>query len=325
MKKIIVFGATGDTGINFIRYADERIDKKKYQLIAVGRRQTDIFDKMGIEYYRVDISKKEEFDCLPTDDVYAIVLLAGYMPARMEGYNPQKYIDINITGSLNVLEYCRINKVDRVLYAQSFGDIKDHAEKDPLLRVDLAPNFKYNTDHTIYVMSKNFVVDLIKNYHEMYGLKGFIFRLPTIYSYELLSKTYYVDGIEKKIGFSKIIDDAIEGNDIEVWGDSTRKKDMVYVKDFCQLLYKSLFVSRDFGHYNVGTGIGTSLYDQVKGVVDVFSTGKKSKIIEKPEMPNAPQYIMDITPAVEELGYKVEYDYISMLKDLKKMYDKNKE
>ncbi len=94
---------------------------------------------------------------------------------------------------------------------------------------------------------------------------------------------------------------------------------MVYVKDFCQMLFKALFVDRKFGHYNVGTGIGTSLLDQIQGIIEVFGENdKKSKIIYKPEKNNAPQYIMDIEPAIKELGYKPQYNYIEMLKDLKR-------
>ena len=39
-------------------------------------------------------------------------------------------------------------------------------------------------------------------------------------------------------------------------------------------------------------------------------------------MPNAPQYIMDITAAVNELDYHPQYDYISMLKDIKSEMEK---
>lgn len=325
MKKILVFGASGDTGSNFVEYFVKNNKNNDYEVIAIGRRDTDFFDKLGVKYIQLDIVNKEDFKKLPTDDVYAVVDLAGYMPARMEGYDPYKYIDINITGTLNILEYCRLNHVDRILYSQSFGDIKDHSEDNVLLTVDLPRKFSFTTDHTIYVMSKNFAVDMIENYYQMYGLKRFIFRLPTVYSYALLSKNYYVDGVEKKIGFSKLIDDAIKGNDIEVWGDKDRQKDMVYVKDFCQMLYKALFVNRDCGYYNVGTGVGTTLEDQVKGLVEIFSTDKKSKILYKPEKPSAPQYIMDIKPAINELNYEPKYDYISMLKDLKEYYDKEKE
>ena len=58
-------------------------------------------------------------------------------------------------------------------------------------------------------------------------------------------------------------------------------------------------------------------------MVDVFGEkGNKSVISERPDMPNAPQYIMDITAAVNELDYHPQYDYISMLKDFKAEMEK---
>lgn len=316
-KKVLVFGATGDTGMYFVDYIIKNNVNDEFKIIASGSRNTNYFEKLGIDYYQVDITKKEEFEKLPKD-VFAVVNLAGLMPARMKGYNPYKYIDVNIIGNLNILEYCRKNKVDRIIFSQSFGDIKDHAENNPLLTVDLPRNFKYNTDHTIYVMTKNFTVDMIKNYYEEYGLKYFIFRLPTIYLWSLTDH-YYVDGIIRKIGYRILIDKAIAGEEIEVWGDPNRKKDMVYVKDFCQMLYKALLVDRENGYYNVGTGVGTSLLEQITGIIEVFSpSNKKSKIKMCPDKCNAPQYIMDISNAKEELNYEPQYDYIAMLKDFKK-------
>lgn len=316
-KKIIVFGASGDTGKYFIDYFNKNYSGDKYEIVATGMRETDYFDKINVRYYKVDITKEKEFEKLPTDNVYAVVDLAGLMPARMKGYNPYKYIEVNIIGNLNILEYCRKNNVDRILFSQSFGDIKDNAEKNILLKVDSPINFNYSTDHTIYVMTKNFATDMIKNYNKMYGLKAFIFRLPTIYLWSPID-SYYVDGRIRKIGYRTLIDKAISGEEIEVWGNPDRKKDMVYVKDFCQMLYKAIFVDRMFGYYNVGTGIGTTLLEQIKGIIEVFGEEKKSKIIMKPDKPNAPQYIMDIEPAKRELNYMPKYNYISMLKDLKK-------
>lgn len=316
MKKIVVFGASGDTGQYFVKYFLEHYVGDEYQVIATGTRETHYFEQFEVPYYRVDITKKEEFSKLP-NDVYAVVDLAGAMPARMKGYNPYKYIDVNIIGNLNILEYCRVNNANRILFAQSFGDIKDYGEQNPLLTVDLPRRFSFTSDHTIYVMSKNFAVDMIENYHQMYGLKRFIFRLPTIYLYSPVD-TFYVDGVQRKIGYRLLIDKARAGETIEVWGDSSRVKDMVYVKDFCQMLFKAVFVNRDCGYYNVGTGVGTSLLDQIKGMVEVFGeAGKKSQIVMRPDKPNAPQYIMDITPARDELGYEPRYDYIAMLKDMK--------
>ena len=236
----------------------------------------------------------------------------------MKGYNPYKYIDVNITGNMNILEYCRASGADRILFAQSFGDIKDYGEEKLLLTVNLPRKFSFTNDHTIYVMSKNFAVDMIEHYHQMYGLKSFIFRLPTIYLYSP-NDTFYVNGEIKKIGYRLLIDKAIAGETIEVWGNPDRVKDMVYVKDFCQMLYKAVFVNRECGYYNVGTGIGTSLLDQIKGMIKVFNQGEnKSKIIMRPDKPNSPQYIMDISSAVKELEYVPQYIYLDMLQDIKK-------
>ena len=324
MKKIVIFGASGDTGQYFVKYFLEHYTGKEYQIVATGTRNTHYFDRLGVPYYQVDITQKEELSKLPRD-VYAVVDLAGAMPARMKGYNPYKYIDVNIIGNLNILEYCRQNGADRILFAQSFGDIKDYGEENPLLTVNLPRNFSFTSDHTIYVMSKNFAVDMIENYHQMYGIKRFIFRLPTIYLFSPVD-TFYVDGKERKIGYRQLIDKAITGETIEVWGNPNRVKDMIYVKDFCQMLFKAIFVDRECGYYNVGTGIGTTLLDQIKGIVEVFGEdGKKSKIILRPDKPNAPQYIMDITSAVEELGYKPQYSYLEMLCDFKREMQKKKQ
>ncbi len=316
MKKIIVFGASGETGRYFIDYCVSKRLDKTYQIIAVGGRKTDFFEKyFGIVYVSMDIVDKKEFTKLPADDIYAVVDLAGYMPARMDGEATEKMFQINLMGTLNILEYCIKVHADRILFAQSFGDIKDHAENDPLLAVDLPRKFSFNTDHTTYLIAKNAAVDLIEYYHQHYGLKKFIFRLPTVYLYAK-DRFFYRDGVKTTLWYRVLIDRACAGEDLEVWGNPSRVKDMVYVKDFAQMLYLALFVNRDDGFYNVGTGIGTSLYDQLNIMRELLSPPeKKSELVLKPDKPDTPQYIMDITPAKKELGYEPIYNYQKYLLD----------
>lgn len=323
MRKIIIFGASGDTGKYLVDYFITHIDLEKYEIIAVGTRDCSWFSKINVNYYKVDITDSKNFSILPKHDIYAVIDLAGLMPARMHGYEPVKYIDVNIRGTVNILEYCKNVNADRILYMQSFGDIKDFGETNLILTSDLPRKFKYNTDHSVYVISKNAAVDIIHTYQEMYNIKTFIFRLPTIYLWSK-TDTYYVDGKQRKIGYRILIDKASKGEDIEIWGNCKRVKDMVYVKDFCQMIYKSTFVEKENGYYNVGTGKGITLEKQIQGIIEVFSDNKKSKISYCPEKPNAPQYIMDITPAVVDLKYNPEYDYIDMLKDMKKERNLNR-
>lgn len=317
MKNIVVFGASGDIGRYFVDYFIKNYSGCEYRLVACGRRKENPFTENEVEYISLDICDEEEFRKLP-DSVYAVVDLAGYMPARMEGYFPRKYIDVNGIGTLNILNYCRNKGADRILFSQSFGDIKDHSTENVLLKPYMSRQFSYTSDHTVYVLTKCFAVDLIENFHQMYGIKSFIFRLPTIYLYSDIDY-FYVDGVRRKIGYRSIIDKAIRGEDIEVWGDPLRAKDMIYVKDLCQMLYKACFVEDiESSVYNAGTGIGTTLIDQIKGIIEVFcSKDKISNILMRPDLPNAPEYIMDITNAVNELDYSPKYSYIEMLRDFK--------
>ena len=51
---------------------------------------------------------------------------------------------------------------------------------------------------------------------------------------------YHVDGIARKKGLFNIIEEAELGKDIELWGSPTRFRDMVYVKDCCQIIEKCI-------------------------------------------------------------------------------------
>lgn len=317
-QKIIIFGANGGIGKYLVDYFIHN-DTHNVQVIGTGRHACVFEESDKFEYIQMDICNKADFEKLP-NDVYAVIDLAGAMPARMEGYDPELYINTNIVGTMNVLEYCRNNSIDRIIYTQSFGDIKDKAEENILLTPDMTAEFDYATDHSVYVVSKNTAVELIKCYHALHNLKYFIFRLPTIYSWSK-NDSYYVDGVLRKRAWRLLIDRASNGEDIEVWGDPTRLKDMVYVKDFAQMLYLSCFANKNCGYYNAGTGIGTSLEDQIKGMIEVFGDGKKSNIVYRTDKPNAPQYIMDISNAKEDLGYEPKYNYIDMLIDMKKERD----
>jgi len=92
------------------------------------------------------------------------------------------------------------------------------------------------------------------------------------------------------------------------------------------MIFKALFVNREKGIYNVGTGKAVSLQKQIEGIIEVFSPeSHKSKIIYCPEKPDSREFIMDITNAKEELGYEPKYNYLEYLKDFKKEMEMEKE
>lgn len=323
MKKIVVFGATGNTGKYLIEYLKENLDFKKFSIVAVSRHVDESSKSINnVSYVRADISKKATLKKLDDVNIFAVINLAGAMPATMKTRNFQKYIDINITGTLNILEFCLRNKVDRIIYPTTEADLSGYWDKELVIRSDFERKFPLEGNYAPYIISKCAAVDLIKTYQNNYGIKAFIFRLPTIYLYKE-NPYYYVNFKKKKLGYRTLIDKAINGEEIEIWGDPNRVKDVVYVKDYCQLIYLALISTRCGGIYNVGTGKGISLEQQINEIVDVFSKDKESVIKKCPEKGNARQFIMDISKAKEELGYCPKYDYHDYLIDFKKEMQKH--
>jgi len=312
MKRIIIFGATGNVGSYVLKYANEFFDPTEYEVIASGRRQTDFFDRLGVKYYSVDISRKEDFMKLPQEEVYAIVYLAAQIPSYMEGYHPERYIQSNIIGAYNVLEYCRKVKADRILYSTTVFDISLAVQDGVALKPDTPYNFSYEGDHAVYVITKNTAIELIKHYHAEYGLKYFVFRFPTIYNYSPYHY-YHPNGVKTLRPVYRMIDLAMKGEPIELWGDPNYSKDMVYVDDCAQMICKAVLVDRDKGWYNVGTGVPVTLQEQIETIIKVFSPkDHPSQIVYCPEKPCGGGFLMDVQNAKDELGYEPQYDCLRL-------------
>ena len=315
MGKVIVFGACGNVGQYLCDYISDI--RNKDEIIAADIYQSEPLKKIGVPFFKVDINSKDEIEKLPHDDIDAVIDLIGPMPARMEGYKPEEYVRTNVLGTFNVAQFCIEHNVKKMIYARSFCDILERAEEELVLKVDMSPKFDYGNYHSVYSVSQISAVEFLKCMNAFFGLNLMVFRLPTIYLWSK-NDVYGVKGVMQKKMYRKMIDDAIEGKPIEIWGDPNRKKDMFYVKDLCRLLYLAVESDVSLGFYNAGTGIGTSLQEQIEGIVKVFDEKGKSTISFAPEKPNAPQYIMDISEAKKDFGYCPEYSYLEMLEDMKK-------
>lgn len=312
---ILLIGATGSTGL----YLMDSLRKQRHKVFATGRRRREnsYFQENRIPYFSLDISKKEEFQKLDVYQYDVVVLLAGLMPARMEGYKPESYFYVNTLGTLHALEYCRSRGINKIIFAQSHSDVAGHWNTGRYIKDEAERILNLKGDHAAYIISKCAAVDLLEHYHQEFGLQSIIFRLPTIYCY-WPDSYFYVDGMKKKIAYLAIIEQAINGEKIEIWGDPSVAKDIVYIKDFVQLLIKSIEHPTAQGIFNVGTGIPTTLEEQILGIIDVFSPRESaSEVVYCPEKPSQVSYLYDITKAKKELGYVVEFPYKEMLEDMK--------
>jgi UDP-glucose 4-epimerase len=271
----------------------------------------------------LDITKKEDFKKLLNFNIKTIIHLAGIMPANVDfrNYNPYEYMNVNIEGTLNILEFCRENKVKKIIYTSSEADISEQYNKYEIIDETVPRAINYNNDHTIYAITKIAAMDLIEHYHQKFGIIGIYFRLPNIFGYGQLLE-HYKDGKLVLSGFGYFLKNSLNGSDIEVWGDYNKGRDIVYVKDLVQMIIKAINSDHALGLYCVGTGIKTTLLEQVKGIIEVFSrNGIKSKIIFKSSKPSVRSYLYDISKAKNDLSYKVEYPYLDLLKDWKKEFE----
>ena len=64
MKRIVIFGATGNIGAYLVDYCKSNIDTDEYEVIAVGRRKTNYFNEHDIKYFQDTFVKTLNQDML---------------------------------------------------------------------------------------------------------------------------------------------------------------------------------------------------------------------------------------------------------------------
>lgn len=320
MKRIIVFGATGGIGAYTALHLHE---SQAYEVIAVGHRKNDngFFEQYGIKYLSVDIADYKTFNVLPKFNVDTVINMAGVLPAR--SYDPRMYIQSFTMGQLNVLEYMREVDCKKIISAQTPADLWYLQNTTEPMPADAQRSFPPSTDHSIYTIAKNAAIDITEYYHNTFGISRFILRFFNVYMYHP-NPYYLVDGIKRMISFRLLIDRAEKGEDIEVWGDPTRSKEILYVKDLAQLIQNCVESTLEGGIYNVGSLKQVTLEEQIDGIIEVFTNEKKSNKILRPDKPDALFNHLDISKTVKELGYSPKYSYIDWLKDFKKEMEEDR-
>jgi len=313
MKTVVIFGATGKVGA----YTAVELSKE-YKVIAVGRRKDDngFFDDYDIDYYSVDITKKSDFDKLPRKNVYAVIHAAGAMPSNMNGYHPHVYIDTELHGTLNILEYMATANIGRIVFTCNSNNSLYNLGKTPV-PPDIQKEFPLNNDHSIFAICKNTAADIIEHFYFKHDIKRFILRLYNMYGYHP-NPYYYVEGKKGLSATVRIIERAKRGMDIEIWGDPSKAKEAVYIYDCISIIKGALEAQHDGGVYNVGGIAPVTLEEQISAITEVFCPpNKPSKIIYCPEKPGNREFAADIKKTRRELKYTPQWDLIRLYQDLK--------
>ena len=292
MKKstVLVLGATGNLGA----YSALALKDAGFNVIASGKRESDndLIKEKGIMYVSVDITKKESFAKLESENIDIVADFAGELPSRC-AFNPQALIRTITEATMNVLEFMRKTGAKKIIFPTTPYDLFQYHESGKPMDPDLPRSYPPTGDHSIYAIAKNAAVDLIENYHNEYGISRFILRFFTIYQYHP-NAYHYADGKMRKMPYRDLIDRAKAGEPIAIYGDPTRVKEMVYIKDFTKVVVAAAKSDLEGGFYNIGSPERVSLEEMIRGIVDVFSPDdSKSAISYDPSKPDTLQSILD--------------------------------
>lgn len=314
MKKILVLGATGQLGAYTTLYLRE----KGYDVVAVGHRKSDngFFKSNEIEYIG-EFSLENTYDYLklPTD-IDGIVHLAGTMPAHANA-NPMPYVQSIIVGMVNLCEWLRTITCRRVVFNTTPSDVCAYFGTDNPVPSDAPRSFpKDGGDHAVYAIAKNAAIDILEHYKYAVGISSCVFRHLTVYGYHPYPY-YNLNGVKKMLPWRYIIEKAIAGDDIEVWGDPSRLKELLYIKDFTCAIELALKTGSE-GIFNLSGYKPYSLEDQIDGIIEAFSPAtNKSHKIYCPEKPNTPQNLLDANKTKAILGWSPKYTWVQACKDMK--------
>ena len=319
---IVVIGATSFIGM----YTVDELVKNGIEVVATGRntKLAPTLQNLGAEFIELDITKPEDFSRLPSDSVDGVILLAGLLPANAkadlkDSENARDYFEVNTIGTVNVLEYCRVNGIKKIISTTTYGDVAGAWGKGYAITEDEPRDFNFTGDHAVYTISKNAANDVIEYYSQQHGLQGAVFRFPPVYGVGPHG-TILVDGKPYKSGIQTFIERAQAGEDIELWGDPHISRDIVYVKDVARAFRLALKSDKTRGLYNMTSGVSLDLEDQARAVIEVFGEGCGSKIVYRPDKSNnTPSYLYDMSKAERDFDFVPRYtDYVAMMVDYKK-------
>jgi UDP-glucuronate 4-epimerase len=161
---------------------------------------------------------RRAFLALGSSDKSAVVHLAAMAGVRPSIENPLLYNEVNVTGTLNLLEECRRSGVKRLAFASS-SSVYGNNEKVPFSETD-----PVDLPISPYAATKKAGELLCHNYHHLYGLSVACLRFFTVYGPRQRPDL----AIHK---FTRLIS---ENRPLPFFGDGSTRRDYTYVTDTLQ-------------------------------------------------------------------------------------------
>lgn len=252
-QKVVVTGGAGFIGSNLCRKLLELGAKVTvFDNLYSGKMEfiNDLLNK-GLNFVKGDIRYPTEIEEATKDCKYIFHLAAQTsVPFSME--NPKEDCEINIVGTLNVLEAAR-KAGARVVFSSSCA-VYGNPEKRPTLETQPTHPIAF------YGLTKLLGEKYCEFYQETYNTEIVRFRIFNVYGPNCHGAIYdFIKKLQKNPA------------KLEVLGTGKQSRDFVYVTDMVDALLRAAITPEAAGQvFNIGTGTTTSVAEVAKMLIELM-------------------------------------------------------
>lgn len=223
-KKILVTGAAGFIGCFLSKWLVDMgctvvgIDNMNdyYDVNLKLARLEMLKSYENFSFHKIDLSDKIEIDKLFLEENFDIVVnLAAQAGVRYSITNPEAYINSNIIGFFNILEACRHNPVEHLVYASS-SSVYGTNKKIPYSTED-----KVDNPVSLYAATKKSNELMAHAYSKLYKIPTTGLRFFTVYGPMGRPDMAYFSFTNK----------LVKGEKIQIFNYGDMKRDFTYIDD----------------------------------------------------------------------------------------------
>lgn len=239
-------------------------------------------------FHEIDVRDPDLDAVFAAEKPEAVSHQAARVNVREAFEQPVSFADVNVLGSLKVLECCRRHGTRKVVYASTCGVYGDPqslpvTEDHPVNPLDPYAASKHHVEHYLSLYAVNF------------GLAFTVLRYANIYGPR---QDPYGEGGVVAIFARRMLD----GEQPVINGDGDQERDFVYVADVAQANLHAL-ERGDGGIYNLGWGVGTTINQLYVHLTD--HTGYAAPPVHGPARPGEIfRSVLDGSRARIELGWQ---------------------
>ncbi|MBN1386566.1 GDP-mannose 4,6-dehydratase [Candidatus Woesearchaeota archaeon] len=229
---------------------------------------------------------------------------AGVRPSIEQ---PLLYEEVNVKGTLNLLECAREFSVKHFVFASSSSVYGDR-DKVPFSETD-------NVEHPIspYAATKRTGELMCYTYHHLYGIKCTCLRFFTVYG----------PRGRPDMAPYKFVQWVTEGKELTMFGDGSTKRDYTYIADIVSGVVACIDKQFDYEIINLGNNNPVSLKEFISIVENLV--GKKAIIKKMPMQPgDVSMTYADVSKAGKLLGYKPTTSFAEGMKKFVEWYRSNR-